>query len=402
MDCTPQGLVTTAQPLQAIPDGYQLSQLTSLFAQWAGVSVDAGALAKAASSLQSLDGIGPDVLIALLAKISGGSVDSNVISKAASCGFCGIPTGYQMIVLNSIMCQIVEGGGGGGTITVVLPTDPDAATWFCLAITTCFTNSGCSISWACSPGASVPLNATCAVACGINQATINAIDQLVISLKSAGLWSLLDIIYPFVGGNPSTCSLNLKDGTKFPITWHGGMTFSSNGISSDGSTGYGDTGWIPNTNGVQFTLNSGSLGVYQKVLNGGVSYRFSCGSASGLGFSQDNLGYNSSIQTLLSRMGNSLATVVTANVNGNLIGSRTASNLTTVYAPDGTTGTDASAPNGLSPASMYVPGYNQGGLLNTAVLGTISFMFAGAGLSAAQVATLSGIITTFETALGRA
>lgn len=397
MDCTPQGLVTTAQPLQAIPDGYQLSQLTSLFAQWAGVSVDANSLANAASSLQSLDGIGPDVLIALLAKISGGSVDANVIAKAASCGFCGIPTGYQMIVMNSIMCHILD----GGNINIGLPNDPDAANFVCGWLNICAAQTGaCTTQNNCPPGTVVPISATCASFCGINQTTVNALETLVTSLKSAGLWTLMDVIYPFVGGNSGACSLNLKDTTKFAITWHGGVIFSASGVTGDGATGYGDTGFNPSTAGGNFSLNSGAMGAYINGTN------------------QANLMGGFSIVAVGSTITNSVIGLI-ANVNGdnagttpnipyspptsgNYIVSRTAANLTNLYAPFGGPTTTAAVPAGLTAFSLYVLSAQFSGVPNTFNSATMKMAWAGAGLTAGQVTSLSTIITTFETALGRA
>ena len=103
-----------------------------------------------------------------------------------------------------------------------------------------------------------PSSATCSdpdgaafiTAAGLTDPTqISAVCTLVTSLKSASLWTGMDAIYPFVGGNALAHSFNLRNPAKYQITWVGGVTHDSNGITGDGATGYGDTGFNPSTAG---------------------------------------------------------------------------------------------------------------------------------------------------------
>jgi len=86
----------------------------------------------------------------------------------------------------------------------------------------------------------------------------DAINQLVLDLKSYSIWSKLEAIYPYIGGNATSHSYNLKDTTQFQITWNGGVTHDSNGITGNGTNGYGNTGLIPNS----VLTNFVSMGVY--------------------------------------------------------------------------------------------------------------------------------------------
>lgn len=80
---------------------------------------------------------------------------------------------------------------------------------------------------------------------GITDATITtAICQLVTDLKAAGVWSKLNAIYPFVGGSPTTNKLNLKNPLTYIITWYGGVTHNSNGVTFNQINSYGDTNYI--------------------------------------------------------------------------------------------------------------------------------------------------------------
>lgn len=84
--------------------------------------------------------------------------------------------------------------------------------------------------------------ATFLSAAGITDPTItSAVYTLVNDLNGYGLWSKMKAIYPMVGGNATAHSYNLKDTTKFQITWNGGLTHSSNGVLGNGTNGYGNT-----------------------------------------------------------------------------------------------------------------------------------------------------------------
>jgi len=77
---------------------------------------------------------------------------------------------------------------------------------------------------------------------GITDATISgAICQLVTDLKTAGVWSTINVLYPFVGGTALTHKLNLKNTLAYPITWLGGVTHNTNGVTFNGINAYGDT-----------------------------------------------------------------------------------------------------------------------------------------------------------------
>ena len=137
-------------------------------------------------------------------------------------------------------------------------------------------------------------------AAGITDSTQQtAIKTLVNDLNGYGLWSKMKAIYPMVGGNATAHSYNLKDTTKFKITWNGGITHDSNGVLGNGTNGYADTslrhgidflatnygqghyinndtntlgpdfGANTNTN-VSFARNSGSF--YSKGLESSLSY----------------------------------------------------------------------------------------------------------------------------------
>lgn len=70
-----------------------------------------------------------------------------------------------------------------------------------------------------------------------------AINDLVVDLKNAGIWTKMIAIYPFVGGTAATHKWNLKDprdlNAAYRLTMYGSLTHSSTGVK--GSVGYMDT-----------------------------------------------------------------------------------------------------------------------------------------------------------------
>lgn len=106
-------------------------------------------------------------------------------------------------------------------------------------------------------------------------------NNFVLNLKRLNIWDACDIIYPMYGGTSASHSINMKDPSTFPITWHGSVTHSSLGVKGDGSTGYGDTGWSVAANAVSLTQNNASCGVYSVTPNT-VSSGLFFGSADGV------------------------------------------------------------------------------------------------------------------------
>jgi hypothetical protein len=78
-----------------------------------------------------------------------------------------------------------------------------------------------------------------------NETQQTAIDNLVIGLKTDGIWTKMNAIYPFVGGTATQHKYNLKDprdlDAAYRIQFFGGVTHSSNGVLPNGTNGYSDT-----------------------------------------------------------------------------------------------------------------------------------------------------------------
>jgi hypothetical protein len=89
----------------------------------------------------------------------------------------------------------------------------------------------------------------------------NAINTLVVDLKGYGVWTKMKAIYPFVGGTATSHSYNLKNTAQYQITWFGGVTHDANGITGNGTNGYGDTF----LNGNILGQNNAHISIYSRT-----------------------------------------------------------------------------------------------------------------------------------------
>ena len=104
-------------------------------------------------------------------------------------------------------------------------------------------------------------------ASGLTGATnLNAVNQLVLDLKSYGIWTKMKAIYPFVGGTAALHKWNLKDprdlDAAFRLVFNGGWTHSANGALPNGTNGYAETFLTPLTS---LSTNSTHLSYYSRT-----------------------------------------------------------------------------------------------------------------------------------------
>jgi hypothetical protein len=94
--------------------------------------------------------------------------------------------------------------------------------------------------------------------------TIDAINNLTLDLKAGGAWGKLQAIYPLVGTSELTSKFNLKNpvdsDSAFRLVFNGGWTFSTSGITPNGTDAYVNTKWIPSVN--LFSADNFSFGAY--------------------------------------------------------------------------------------------------------------------------------------------
>jgi hypothetical protein len=112
----------------------------------------------------------------------------------------------------------------------------------------------------------------------------NATNQLVLDMKSAGIWSAMKAIYPMVGSSAAACAQNLRSAS-FTGSFSSGWTFSANGVQGNGSSAFFDTALNTLTN---LTSTSAHLSIYvRNNSNGGGGSPYDLANATNAGMTID-------------------------------------------------------------------------------------------------------------------
>lgn len=117
-----------------------------------------------------------------------------------------------------------------------------------------------------------------------SNSTKTAQNQLVVDLKAAGIWSILDVFYVAMANDANLQNFSLLNWitpASYQQTIVGSPTYGTGGFTGDGSTGYLNTNYNPTTNAVNLSLdnasyfmwcNSNTAGTEAKLqMGGGIS-----------------------------------------------------------------------------------------------------------------------------------
>ena len=231
-----------------------------------------------------------------------------------------------------------------------------------------------------------------------NTTQANAVNQLVIDLKAANLWTKMKAVYPFVGGTATTHKWNLKNpsdtNAAFRLSFVGGWTHSANGALSNGTNAYADTFLSPISVMTPFSL---SIGSYNKDATGTTGYISGCQTATSQTLRHQILTGFHALRT--PNLNSTNVAYVAGGFNG---GSRVSSTLAYAMNSAGTTTSDTGSTTNSFPTAQLALAC----LMNITSPGsysssTFSFYSAGDGLSIAEMTTLRTIVINFQTTLGR-
>lgn len=236
------------------------------------------------------------------------------------------------------------------------------------------------------------------LAAGLTDSThINAARILVNGLKGLGLWTKMTAIYPFIGGSALSHSINMKTPGTYNITWFGSITHNSNGVTGDGTSGYGNTGITPS---LHLQQNSISISAYSRTNSGAETASIGVQQGSNnlrlfLRNSTNNLGIAN-----LNQGGN-----FTFSANDSLgffVCSRTSSTLSKVYERGLLISSSSLSSGGLATIQVCILANNSSGVMELFNSRTHSFIHIGSGLTDAEVSSLSTLVQYIQTLLGRA
>ena len=224
----------------------------------------------------------------------------------------------------------------------------------------------------------------------------NATNQLVLDMKSAGIWSSMKAVYPMVGASAAACAQNLKSAS-FTGTFTSGWTFASTGATPNGTSAYMNTNFNLSAN---LTVDSVHGSVYLNTNNvpligDPVDFGAFNGTTQALTFVQSStatLSFNSR------NLGSVVATTQPTRL-GFGITSKTSSIVTTLY-KNGVNVASGSSGGTLPTVSSYLAGLNLGGLYGP-TNNRIAFHSLGDSLTDTQAADFYTAVQAFQTTLSR-
>ena len=246
-----------------------------------------------------------------------------------------------------------------------------------------------------------------------NSVQMRAIDNLVTSLKSAGIWTKMKAIYPFVGGTANSHKFNLKDprdlDAAYRLVFSGGWTHTSTGALPNGTTGYADTKLIPssaisNQSSSHLSLysNTNSFPTVNATIKANGGYTFSPLKGLQIGYWKRGSGQN----TYYFQIGGGteiLVDTATPTSQGFLLGSRTSSTASKLYQNNNTLGSSSTlTTDGLPSAVMYLGARNGNSIIEQYHNLNHQFTSIGDGLTDAEATAFYNAVQTYQTALGRA
>lgn len=238
-----------------------------------------------------------------------------------------------------------------------------------------------------------------------NTAQKDAVDDLVVALKTASIWSKMHAIYPFVGGTSTTHKFNLKNpadsNAAHRIAWVGTLTHNANGVTGDGTTGYGNLNYNPSTAGM--TDSSAHISAYVRACtanNGnGNAVIGSKNSTNEMLLVSDfaNLTYAS-----LFNSGDYLNESPTTGRTGMFVVSRQSSGSAKLWRNgsllETVTGAAGTPPDAKTLLLNIAEGTTDGTAYSDA---NVAFVSMGTGLTDADELALRNAVVAFQTALGR-
>jgi hypothetical protein len=222
-------------------------------------------------------------------------------------------------------------------------------------------------------------------------------NNLVLGLKSNGIWSKLDVFYVFANdGSQQFGTLNWKNPNLYQNTLVNSPSFTTNqGFASNGSSSYINTNFRLQTNGVNYQQNSASFGYY--IFSGG-----SVDSTARLGV---RTGFNNQHtyefrNRFVDINTNSQTNIGTSTPDGFRLFNRSNSTTTNRYLNGTLNGTSSAVSSTPSDALFYILALSNNGtpILFSTSTEIMSVVFIGGDLSSEQ-SDFNTIITNYMTSI---
>jgi hypothetical protein len=243
------------------------------------------------------------------------------------------------------------------------------------------------------PDAQAYINAVIAAGGTLSSPNQDAINTLYVDLKTAGIYSKLNVFWPFTGGISASMRIEGKLQASYYLTFSSGWTFSSSGVLGNGINTYAETNYAGNL----LDVNDSHLSLYQNVeYTPGVSIDF--GSFDEVLFTGTFIACEIVPGLRRVRMFSNPMDSSSSVSTGFLIVKTNGTNSSFII--DGSTVSTIAASGSTTPLTLSIGSLNTGAY-NYSSPGQYAFASAGKFLDSTETTNFSNIIQAFQTSLGR-
>jgi hypothetical protein len=223
------------------------------------------------------------------------------------------------------------------------------------------------------------------------------IDTLIGSLKSAGVWVLLDVLYVLAAHHEQAARLNWKNPGGFVAAGVNSPTFTvDRGFAGNGVDSFVTLNWGP-TSGVNFTQNSATFGIWDRTTTASAASVAGSGTSTAVTINPRSTTGDGFVY----RVNQSTAETqgATLNASGLSAASRSGSTATQGYK----NGVSIGSPGAIASQAISAVGLNLG-RTNTSSFSSHEFAatFAGANLNGTQHSDLHTALLAYMQAVGAA
>jgi hypothetical protein len=295
---------------------------------------------------------------------------------------------------------------GGATSSTYALVQADAT--FAITCTVTATNVAGSVNKDSSNSLTIldaDANAFLTAASITDNTIVNAVNQLFVSLKGYSIYNKMYALHLYVGGTSSTHKWNavnpLDTNAAYRIVWNGGVTHNANGVTGNGTNGYGETYLQPST---ALTQNNTHIAFYSRTNSTQASSNAEMGITDGtLNASLRICSRNGSNQSVYSINDNTvgIATSITDST-GFWIASRTASNVRKLYRNGSSINSSTNASVARSTSTIPVLGQKTAtNTMNHYSIKNFALSSTGESFNDTEAANYYTAVQAFQTALGR-
>jgi hypothetical protein len=223
--------------------------------------------------------------------------------------------------------------------------------------------------------------------------------QLVLDLKSYGIWTAMKAIYPMVGASAAACAQNLKS-SSFTGSFTSGWTFASTGATPNGASAYMNTSFVPSS--ALSSQNSNHISFYSRT-SGAASSQVEIGSLTFIGtpsyYHMHTYYIGGFLYIYLSTITANDPAV--ANSLGFFNGTRNTSTTTNAFRNGTLLNAELASSVALNSVNVYIGALNIDGAASNFSSKQCAFASLGDGMTNTQATNYYTLVQAFQTSLSR-